>query len=665
MLNKSDINVLFLLASIGKTVIFSGTKKNQSFCTLTYVFNAKVNKCAFQFYKNKKKNIYIMMNLFLLLPFYGRIFIISAAFVCKHIFYGAKLSRSELCVIYSILNLVTIVSGLYWFSKFSFVATLYVLPILIIKIHIVFTDVFFSDYGKIKRFIFKTIKNSIKFRLYLILISLLLCSMINEKLAVEIVSYIGPFFILCSIFKSNNIIKHIIFNLTPVLFVIVIFWSLMYFIIYNFNEIYCINTNTDLTKILSIFLISHMAEYSDFQDFDFSDYINSLGLHNRSIGDSANGGPGGWNNDPKCQPYPFNFDDSDEYESFLNSIYGMNISNKIALRDYNNNIHDGFTVHTIEYIQKCIESNNNRLLPHTDKHLKEKSIMADQISDIKNTCNIKLNMHLTPKSLSLDEIKKEIYTSKLEYNTLLKAKSYIPAIEKGEEPSTESKVAFELWKKRQIAYFISNHVYRFKAPDFFDADCFIWSNISDMTNDKNVHEEICVDFIWNQIDLVLYSKFLLNYSWYINYIDKMTSSTYKHVYADSIIKHVKHVTIKSLIEDVKYKNVLIELSKQKINEMFNHSSEDLFLLIYKLQYEPYDKPATANATHIKGLIEINRFKQDNSNYLVTPYLLKFPPNIEWMKSLSKHTNKPDNSKILNIYKSTANINWIETTYKPK
>ena len=54
-----------------------------------------------------------------------------------------------------------------------------------------------------------------------------------------------------------------------------------------------------------------------------------------------------------------------------------------------------------------------------------------------------MHANLVPDFLSINAFKKDIYCIKLEHNILVKAKTYYPELKKGNEPSLESKKAFE------------------------------------------------------------------------------------------------------------------------------------------------------------------------------------------------------------------------------
>ena len=188
----------------------------------------------------------------------------------------------------------------------------------------------------------------------------------------------------------------------------------------------------------------------DFEDFDFSDFFDQIGLHNKSIYNSTSGGPGGPNN-PNLQPYPFNFDESDEFnrQSDTNLSYeqfDLYDTRKLALRDYDKNIiyneSEPYTPHTIDYIQKCIASNNERLLPHKGLHMQEKDFIVDASNVRIMACKLMFAGNI-PETQTINDIKKSIYLDKLEHNILIEAKKYYFDTKNGSEASKQSKFAFD------------------------------------------------------------------------------------------------------------------------------------------------------------------------------------------------------------------------------
>ena len=200
---------------------------------------------------------------------------------------------------------------------------------------------------------------------------------------------------------------------------------------------------------------------------------------------------------------------------------------------------------------------------------------------------------------------------------------------------------------------------------------------------------------WIDLRLLLLTKFLLNLSSYENSLSNMLNSyVFKHVNVntESIIEYVKHVTIKSCIEDVKYKKAFETLSKNHIN-LINVTSERLFLLVYKLHYEPLDKPIDKPVLniHLKGLKEsannLEKFNKKFTNMeaffkfsspktndfyaakigktnISTPNIFKIPANIKWMELNWYKPHNSDNILTPNVFKSPASISWIYSISKP-
>lgn len=74
--------------------------------------------------------------------------------------------------------------------------------------------------------------------------------------------------------------------------------------------------------------------------------------------------------------------------------------------------------------------------------------------------------------------------------------------------------------------------------------------------------------------------------------------------------------MKSCIEDIKYKKAFETLSKNHIN-LINITSESLYLLVYKIKYEPLDKPIDKPVLniHLKGLKEsVNNLEKLNKKF---------------------------------------------------
>ena len=117
-------------------------------------------------------------------------------------------------------------------------------------------------------------------------------------------------------------------------------------------------------NLLNSFLFSYIL--LGLEDFDFSDIIDSLGLHNKSIGDPGNpkfpqGGP-----DPNPFMYcsKLNLDNNDSSGDFHNNLSVQVLKDSIL---YNNVWHDKTRVIDI------ITSNNNNIPgTATNEMLKEK-----------------------------------------------------------------------------------------------------------------------------------------------------------------------------------------------------------------------------------------------------------------------------------------------------
>lgn len=156
-----------------------------------------------------------------------------------------------------------------------------------------------------------------------------------------------------------------------------------------------------------------------------------------------------------------------------------------------------------------------------------------------------------------------------------------------------------------------------------------------MTKNENVYKEICENITFIDCCLLLNIKFILLHDMYKNDLR-------------SIVNYdiLKHVTIQSCIENVKYKNAFETLSKNNINEILNYTSEETFVLLYNLSHKPFDKPD----------LESYKFYQDQYKHIYKDKLIK-PKEIVnkiRLKVASKELSKP------NIFKTPATIKWVES-----
>ena len=112
---------------------------------------------------------------------------------------------------------------IYFSINISSVLALFEFPILIIHIHIYFSDVVKISYRYIIKYILETIKGSIIFKILLSILLCILCYILDKNLAQNIVTVLPPVIILCSIYKSYDRTNYIICKLLPKFFVIITF----------------------------------------------------------------------------------------------------------------------------------------------------------------------------------------------------------------------------------------------------------------------------------------------------------------------------------------------------------------------------------------------------------------------------------------------------------
>ena len=520
--------------------------------------------------------------------------------------------------------------GLYVDTRAYFTAA----TIVVCVLHII-THTYIITYTSYVSLIKKTCKiiwGSMKFKTLLLFLSCVLSLVIKSKYAEIIVSFIGPFLIIYSIYRSKKRIKHIAFKILPTLVIITVFWSLVHSVHIE-NDI--------INKLLYYFIVNYTCSHFCFEDFDLSEYFDLLGLHHRTFEDSTIGGPTDSPDDPRNQAYPFNITDDDtnenprynKYDSYEQFDLEKKFESvKNILQDYDNNfLYIGDNKYSFDYIQKCIKSNNEKVIYHHGLFLSEKKIYYNMQGTVWDTADwLMYNFD----KMDLIEIKKRIYMYKVEHNILIKAKQYYHDSLNGKHFDSCCKKAFDFWKKRQIAFSLEPFFENLKDPYFWDKNSHIFY-IQDFTKDEVVYNEICENITYIDLLLLVNTKYLLNSTITKNFFS----------YSD-----LKNITINFCLENEIYKKAFEDLWYNNINQIINHTSKELFFKIYHKNYKYYAKPSE------KPYIVPNIYKtpvtikwlQDNYNHqdsnkiitsyvkssdkLINPNLCKKPVTIKWIKN---------------------------------
>ena len=240
-------------------------------------------------------------------------------------------------------------------------------------------------------------------------------------------------------------------------------------------------------EIIFVFIGNYIL--ISFEDFDFSDIVNSLGLHKKCFGDP--GGPGG-NGDPDLNPFFCSSLWMDKNETYVCSdLPRSQLYDLPGLKDFKNYvIHKGVEYKTSTIQEDIKQYNKKVVLTSEDDMWLKKQLIIEDIAGL-NKYFLRAT-HDTPLQF-VNSLQSDIYMYTLEYNTLQKAKLFY---EKDGAGLTEDyEYAFELWQKRQIKSCLNTYTSDLKAkkPVFEITDYFI---------NKNVYEEVLRDLLYIELYLI-------------------------------------------------------------------------------------------------------------------------------------------------------------------
>ncbi len=172
-------------------------------------------------------------------------------------------------------------------------------------------------------------------------------------------------------------------------------------------------------EIISLFIGNYIL--ISFDDFDYSETVNSLGLHKKCFGDP--GGPGG-NGDPDFNPVLFaSLLDKDTKQTYnYTDLPRAQLYDLPELKDFKNSIKHN----DIEYKTSCIQEDikeYNKKVVHTSKDEMrfEKDIIIKEDSSLNKYLSRCTNQ--TPLEF-VNFLQSSKYMFTLQYNTLHKAKLY-------------------------------------------------------------------------------------------------------------------------------------------------------------------------------------------------------------------------------------------------
>ena len=149
----------------------------------------------------------------------------------------------------------------------------------------------------------------------------------------------------------------------------------------------------------------------------------------------------------------------------------------------------------------------------------------------------------------------------------------------------------------------------------------------------NSHQPCNLSYLWN-FGSFLATCFVIKI---ITGITLVMHAKYKNDFTNIVNYCVlKYVTIQLCTENVKYKKAFETLSKCNIYKILN-TSEQTFLRVYKLQYEPLKKPSFGISAIQTGLNRENLFKDidSKSNKIIITNIYKTPANLEYIKYINK------------------------------
>ena len=349
-------------------------------------------------------------------------------------------------------------------------------------------------------YVYKIIKGSIKLRLKIcmVMFSLQWLGLDQNIIYYIIISYITLMLVITA-YKSDNKSKHL-FKLVINLTIICLFW-------YNIKDLNYIN-------IIVILMHNNMIFTFEEWDFDFeidlTEIINSLGLHNYSIGDPSSIPP-----KPPIPPRikhlvhdadtddPFEISGKKYRDPSLFSSWDMHMPSENYFREFivvKDSIYSTRElIEALEFKAEILES--------------DMRMQKEYINDSNARICHKWTPRLTGQSIEDHKLELEwrMFQFSFEYNTLLKANTYY--VQGGLDTQGNTlhhsfKDAAEGWQKRQISKWSEVYVDIYKLRNY---NPFMPSNMLCAKNyfdDMVAYKEIRENLFWVKLFLIQSDKVL-------------------------------------------------------------------------------------------------------------------------------------------------------------
>lgn len=426
-------------------------------------------------------------------------------------------------------------------------------------------------------YLYKVISNSIKFRIKIcVIMSIFNLIGLNQNTVYYMVMFYIVVIMSISMYKSNSKFKQL-YKFVVNLAIIFIFW-------YTIKDINYLN-------IIIILLYNNIIFTFDEWDFDFemdlSEIINSLELHNYSIGDPSVIPPKP-PIPPKLKHLVHDADTEGPFESSgkkyrdpsLFSTWNMHMPSESNYRNYI--IVNGFVYPTND-IQDALEFKAGIIENDMAEHKK-------YINDYKSKNSHKWTTRIEGQSIEDHRLELEwrMFQFSYEYNTLVKANTYYVqgGIDtQGNLLHHSFRDSAEGWQKRQISTWSEVYVdiYNIQAQNPFQPSNILYAK--NYFDDMVAYKEVRENLFWIKLFLIQADYVLKNldtdnkkdytYDEYDDKIENLNLECYnKHKIAYTVHKNYEEWLIKNLANPLVTKAFHKLYEKDSGNSILNQEFKD-------------------------------------------------------------------------------------------